>query len=149
MWALQRGKSLKRRLKKFEKKHRNEVKAIFDNLDTYMVSLNQGVKPMQLFQHRFVHNESNGIHAIDQTPVKKGALALRLYVYPDEETQTVFVLTLGDKSSQSRDVQVCLQIVRDLRKGREGEQKKKKDSNDTESQNDDKVDDHFELDSDE
>ena len=89
---------------------------MFDNLDTYMAALNNGVKPMQVVQLGFVHNETKGVHAIDPSPLKKGALATRLYVYPDQETETVHVLTVGDKNSQSTDVNDCSQWVTRLLK---------------------------------
>jgi hypothetical protein len=115
MWSIIRTDSLASRLKKLEKKNGREVRAIFDNLDTYLVSLNQGVRPMQLFQHSFVHNEKKGVHAIDQSPLKKGFKTLRLYVYPDEPTRTLHVITLGDKSQQASDVNDCARYVDTLR----------------------------------
>ena len=111
MWTIKRTDSLASRLKKLEKKNGREVRAVLDNLDTYLVSLNQGVRPMQLFQHGFVHNEKKGVHAIDQSPLKKGFKALRLYVYPDESTHTLYVITLGDKSQQPNDVNDCARFV--------------------------------------
>ncbi len=87
-----------------------------DNLDTYLVSLNQGVKPMQLVKHSFVHNEQMGVHAIDQSPLKKGTKSLRLYVYPEEERSILHLITFGDKDRQSDDVNECCEYVAELRK---------------------------------
>lgn len=116
MWAIERTDRLARRVKQIEKQHRAEVKAVFENLDTYVASLNQGVKPMQMFKHRFVHNEQMGVHAIDQSPMRKGAKALRLYVFPDASTSTLHVITVGGKDEQSDDVNECCQYVKSLRK---------------------------------
>ncbi len=91
------------------------MKAVLDNLDTYLVSLNQGVRPLQLFQHSFVHNEQKGVHAIDQSPLKKGFKELQLYVFAEEEPQALHVLTNGDKSQQSGDVNDCAKYVDELR----------------------------------
>ena len=91
---------------------------MMDNLDTYLVSLNQGVTPMQLAKLSFVHNEQMGVHAIDQSPLKKGAKALRLYVYPEEDTCKLHLITFGDKDRQSGDVNECCEYVAELRKKR-------------------------------
>ena len=90
--------------------------AAIDNLDTYFVSLTQGAKPMQMVKHSFVHNEQMGVHAIDQSPLGKGAKTLRLYVYPDEETSILHVITIGDKNQQPDDVNECCKYVKALRK---------------------------------
>jgi len=114
VWQIKRTDRLARRLKKYQKSNLKEVEAAFDNLDTYLVSLNEGVKPMQMFQHRFVHNERKGVQAIDPSPLKKGFKALRLYVYPDEATCTLYVITLGGKEEQAADVQQCAEFVQDI-----------------------------------
>lgn len=119
MWELERTGRFARRLRKLEKKHPQEVGTVIDNLDTYLVSLRQGAKPMQMVKHSFVHNEQMGVHAIDQSPLKKGAKALRLYVYPDEETSKLHVITFGDKDQQSDDVNECCEYVKELRKEHE------------------------------
>lgn len=115
MWTLTPQPGFARRLKKLGKRNRDEVKAVLRNLDVYLGSLNQGVQPQQLFQHSFVHNEQAGVHAIDQSPLRKGARAMRLYVFPDIDTSTLHVITLGDKGTQSDDVNECAKFVRQLR----------------------------------
>ena len=116
MWELERTQRFARRLRKLRKKHRREVEAAMDNLDTYLTSLKLGAKPMQMVKHNFVHNEQMGVHAIDQSPLKKGVKALRLYVYPDEENSKLHIITFGDKDQQSNDVNECCQYVKELRK---------------------------------
>ena len=97
MWILEQYPGYERRSRRLEKKHRRELEAVLDNLDTYLVFLNQGTKPMQLVKESFVRNEPMGIHAIDQSPLGKGYKELRLYVYPDTDTSTLHVITVGDK----------------------------------------------------
>lgn len=116
MWTVERSHRFGRRVKKLEKRHRREVAATLDNLDTYLQSLDQGIKPMQLVKHSFVHNEQMGIHAVDQSPLHKGSKPLRLYVYPDEATETVHVITFGGKDTQSADVNESCEYVRQLQK---------------------------------
>ncbi len=116
MWKIEWTPRFAKQHRKLEKKHRQEVEAADNNLDDYFVSLNQGVKPMQLVKHGFVHNEQNGVHAIDQSPLGKGFKALRLYVYPDTKTSILHAITMGDKDKQSRDVNECCLYVGDLKK---------------------------------
>jgi len=40
-----------------------------------------------------------------------------VYIFPDEATQTLHLITLGDKSSQKADLKECAAFIRDLRKG--------------------------------
>lgn len=114
MWEIEATDRFARRRKKYERGNSAEIAAMLDNLDTYLSSLNQGGRPMQMFRHRFVHNERRGVHAIDPSPLKRGYLALRLYVFPDERDSTLHLITLGDKQSQARDVQECVEYVEEL-----------------------------------
>jgi hypothetical protein len=41
--------------------------------------------------------------------------ATRLYVYPDVEAETLYLLTLGDKSTQADDIQDCKQFVKQIK----------------------------------
>jgi ribosomal protein S2 len=90
-------------------------------LDTYTVSLRQGVNPAQMVKQSFVHNERTGVQAIDQSPLRKGHKALRLYVYPDTDTNTLHLITVGEKDQQSRDVNECCDYVKELAKQKEGQ----------------------------
>lgn len=116
MWTLEQYPEYERRSRRLEKKHRRELEAVLNNPDTYLVFLNQGIKPMQLLKESFVRNEQMGIHAIDQSPLGKGYKELRLYVYPDPDASTLHVITVGDKNQQSRDVNECCDYVKSLRK---------------------------------
>jgi|GEM_PF-4276749 len=83
---------------------------------------------MQMFQHSFVRNEKNGIHAIDQSPLKKGFKPLRLYVFPDEPTKTLFIITLGEKDGQNDDINECAKFVQSVIANRESGVAKPKDT---------------------
>jgi hypothetical protein len=119
MWQLAYGPRYENRLKKFAKKHGEETRAVHENLDTYFASLNAGVKPMQLVKESWVHNEQMGIHAIDQSPLGKGSLETRLYVFPEESTTTLYVMTIGDKDQQKDDVRECCALVKKLRSAKQ------------------------------
>jgi len=119
MWTLENLDQFHGRFKKFAKKNPGETAQVMDNLIAYQVSLDSGVKPMQLTGLTFVRNEGTDVHAIDQKPLGKGFIALRLYVHPEEETEIIHVITLGDKKQQPGDIKDARQYVVKLRKNRQ------------------------------
>jgi hypothetical protein len=115
MWKLVPTDEYERRHKRYEKNHPRELLAVLDNLDTYFKSLEAGVKPPQI-KHGFMHSEPLGVVAIDQKGGGKNLAQTRLYVYPDTEAETLYVMTLGDKRSQKADIATCRTFVTELRK---------------------------------
>src|SRR5262249_42670877 len=87
---------------------------VLDNLDTYFKALEAGTNPLQI-KHGFMHQEPLGVVAIDQKGGGKDLAQTRLYVYPDTETETLFVITLGDKRSQKNDIATCRAFIHALR----------------------------------
>jgi hypothetical protein len=64
----------------------------------------------------FVHDEPDGIKAIDQRGVLKMKLReSRLYVFPEVLGKILYLLTIGDKRSQGEDIQFCREYVRSLK----------------------------------
>jgi hypothetical protein len=118
MWKLAPTDEYERRHRRYVKDHPRELQAVLDNLDTYFKSLEDGVKPLQI-RHGFMHNERLGVVAIDQKGGEKGLAQTRLYVYPETETETLHVITLGDKRSQKADIATCRAFVTELREGRQ------------------------------
>ena len=55
------------------------------------------------FQVAFFRSEGEGVFRIGQTGVRS-AKESRLYVYPDEQSQTMYVLTIGIKEQQAKDI---------------------------------------------
>lgn len=122
MWKLEPTEEYQRRHKRYEKDHPRELQAVLDNLDTYFKSLEEGVKPLQI-KHGFLHNESLGVVAIDQKGGGRNLAQTRLYVYPDAETEVLYVITLGDKRSQKKeDIPTCRSFVTRLRKERQDDE---------------------------
>lgn len=88
--------------------------AIANNVKTLFQSLDGGAKPEQLKLLGFVHgNYPLGILSIDQTGHEKATKpkALRLYVFPCEEEQVLYVMLLGDKAKQDEHVKLCKDFV--------------------------------------
>ena len=99
---------------------KRELKAVLGNLDSYLVTLNDGRNPY----HRaagYIHHEPDGVIAIDQKGGGKALAETRLYVYPDTDTCTLYLLLLGDKNSQKRDIQDCREFVASIRKLKEAD----------------------------
>src|SRR5437868_793450 len=96
MWTLVRTPEWDRRRKNYEKKHQRELIAVLDNLDTFVRTLNHGVKPRDA-KFGFIHPEPLGVLAIDQKGGGPNLAQTRLYVYPDEEHHALHILTLGEK----------------------------------------------------
>lgn len=103
-----------RRLRRYQKRHPDETLAVLDNLDTFMRALNSGVRPTQI-QAGFVHREPRGVIAIDQSGALRKLRETRLYIYPSELEDTVYVITIGDKDSQHADLQDCRKFLDRLR----------------------------------
>jgi hypothetical protein len=118
MWKLVETEEYGRRFKRYAKDHPRELQAVLDNLDTYFQSLLGGIKPLQI-RHGFLHPEPQGAAAIDQKGGGKNLAQTRLYVFPDPGTETLHMITLGDKRSQKADIATCRAFVDDLRKEKE------------------------------
>jgi hypothetical protein len=114
VWVIQTTPEYLARNKRYEKKHWRELAAVLDNLDTFLKTLQNGVKPRQV-KFGFIHPEPQGVIAIDQKGGGPNLAQTRLYVYHDEEHEVLYLLTLGDKQTQSIDVQFCKMCVDQLR----------------------------------
>lgn len=114
-WKLELSEIFESRFKKFQKKHTIEAQSMLNNLDTYLSVLNEGVNPINI-KAGFLHNEPDGIKAIDQKGGKGKLRQSRLYIYPDIRTKTVHVISVGDKSTQRRDINECRHYIKPLKK---------------------------------
>ncbi len=119
MWTPSKTNEYDRRSRKWskEKKYRREYLAVHDNLDTYINALNSG-RPIQHAKFGFIHPEPMGVLAIDQKGAGPATTQLRLYVYPEEETEILHTITLGGKDTQHDDIQLCKQFVKELTAGK-------------------------------
>jgi len=113
-WKLEPLEKYQRSEKYYEKKMYEEYTALNTNLDTYFKALCKADNPMQV-KLGFVHDEPEGIKALDQRGVlKKKLREMRLYVFPDVSTKILYLLIIGDKRSQGQDIQFCREYVRSL-----------------------------------
>ncbi len=84
-----------------------------DNLSRLQRALQEGANPLNL-PFGFIHREPRGVVAIDQKGGGKSLAQARLYVYLDRDTQTIHLITLGDKGSQRDDITFSSQFVEAL-----------------------------------
>ncbi len=64
-WQIETKEQYLRDYKKYEKKHREELNAVLNNLDSYFKALNECGLP-NLIKTGFIYNEPLGIKALDQ-----------------------------------------------------------------------------------
>ena len=118
MWTVDETDEYGRRFKRYQKDHPRELQAVLDNLNMYFQALLGGVRPLQI-RHGFTHAEPQGVVGIDQKGGGKNLAQTRLYVYPDTDTEILYLITLGDKRSQKADLASCRDFVTALRKEKE------------------------------
>lgn len=116
MWSLNPLPEFSKRADRFKKKWGHEIANVIANLETLVNALKLGARPEQLKQLGFVHSEPMGILAIDQKGKGKGAKLkpFRLYVFPDERSKILHLMTLGDKDTQEDDIRNCKSFVEGL-----------------------------------
>jgi putative component of toxin-antitoxin plasmid stabilization module len=103
-WVLVHTAPFEQAAKWYQKKRKREYEAVLRNLGRYRDILDLGTKSLQMTLLGFVHDERKGVHALSEAGGGKGLQATRLYLYPDEETRTIHLITIGDKKSQPDDV---------------------------------------------
>lgn len=115
-WKLNYTDKYERDYKKYEKKYPNELAAALSNLDFYFEALNRLGNSM-LIKAGYIHPELNGIIAIDQKGGNKKVKLkqTRLYIYPDTQNKTLYLLTIGDKNSQKMNIKFCVNTVKQIR----------------------------------
>jgi len=120
MWKSQPTDVFKRKAKRAAKDCPKEIEYALRNLNTYLAALDEGVNPIQIQERfRFVHNERNGIYAVDQKGGPKNLAEIRLYLFPHAPSETLYLLTIGDKNSQPRDINDCRAMVKEIKTSEE------------------------------
>src|SRR3972149_3430742 len=115
MWELVPSIDYEKRAKRYLKTNRQEMLNVADNLAAFRM----GLKPQQIIRG-FVHHEPHGIKALDESGPGKHKKALRLYIYPDERSETLYELiedTFDDDPQFVDDLKTQInrrQIVRGL-----------------------------------
>lgn len=110
-----------KQVKHYDKKHSDELVAVNDNLTRYMRGLNELGGPQDI-TGKYVRKEPMGIKALNESGSRriKNLQVTRLYVYPDVETKTLYLLTIGPKKDQPRDIKLCKDMVNKIRGDKNG-----------------------------
>lgn len=109
-WTIDPSRFDANRLKRYAKKHPQEVASCFNNLDLVLRALNQGT-PFNQLSFGFFRPEGENLWRIGQTKVPH-AKETRLYVYVRIVETSIFPLTIGDKDGQPDDIRACKETIR-------------------------------------
>lgn len=115
-WTTEEASEFGGKYKKFKKKHPEELQEALLRADKYFKILQVVGDPQKVNAPGVrIHTEGQGVIAFDQGS-SKGKKAVRLYAYPDQERKILWLITVGDKDSQQRDVNKAHEFVRNLPK---------------------------------
>lgn len=103
----------RRSLKWYAKKKPRELEAVLTNLKRLLDSMTPG-KPILASAPGFARPEPNGVVRVGEGG-NAGMAATRLYLYHEVATDTVYLLTIGDKRSQQDDIELCKNYVELIR----------------------------------
>lgn len=115
MWIYATSNDWERCLRWYGKKRPDELAAVLANLKRYETYL-RASKNSKSVQAGFLHFEPMGCVAIDQKGVSKAKLQeTRLYIFADDSTNTIHLITIGDKDAQQDDIQYCKEYIQVIR----------------------------------
>ncbi len=115
-WVLKESAIYAGKFKRYHKKNRQATLATLQNLNKYFGALQSGLLPGQL-KAGYIHNEPQGVVAIDESGSPGRLRATRLYIYVVVTSTTVHLITIGDKDSQQRDLLDCRKFMATLKRG--------------------------------
>jgi len=102
-----------RRKEEFGKKRPTQLTAVLRNLARYEKFLAE--QPIaRLISANFIHPERRGVVALSEQGFKPKQPPTRLYLYPAQNSKTVYLITIGDKRTQSQDIGDCYQFIETL-----------------------------------
>ena len=121
-WNIELVDGIEGRLKRFHRKYKPSMDNAYENMHRYVEALQAGQRPMQI-KGKSIHPEKiHGVYSLDQTGPGARLPPVRIYTYPDEQTETLWVLTVGDKASQAKvDLPRCRHFVEKLLRERGGD----------------------------
>lgn len=119
MWTTQQDYAERNQMKHYAKKHRREFLSCFANLKELCKVLNGGITIQQAEAGLgFFSSEGGDVYRIAQSGVAH-AKETRLYVLVALVGTCVYVLTIGDKDTQKRDLHRCREIAANIKKALE------------------------------
>jgi hypothetical protein len=114
MWVIEATTAWEKDQKYYSKKHSRELAAILRNVDRYQKLLI--VSPnSRAVQAGFLHHEPMGIVALDQKGGGGNLQETRGYTYADDENKVLYLITIGNKSNQSSDIELAKEFVQSVK----------------------------------
>ena len=114
-WTIDYSRVVNRhQFKTLSRRYRGEVASCFRNLDRTLSELEQG-KSLSEIAFPFFRSEGDGVFRIGQTGVSS-AREMRLYVTFVFVRGIAYVLSIGTKNTQSRDIADARRAAKQLRK---------------------------------
>jgi hypothetical protein len=101
-WSIENKYALRKKFEAFAEARPREFASLFANLDRVLRHLNGGAK-VGGFQMGYFRSEGEGVFRIGQTAVQH-AKESRLYIFPNQSNQTIYILTVGTKDRQADDI---------------------------------------------
>lgn len=111
-WGIDNTLAEKGTIKRYQKRHPDEVASCYANLLLVLDRLNFGI-PFAKVEYGFLRPEGGNVFRIGQTGLRH-ARETRLYIYVKVVETTIFVLTVGDKDSQQDDINRCKRATKNL-----------------------------------
>jgi len=115
MWETELTTAWERDEKHYAKKRPKELAAILNNIGRYL-KLIAASKNSRAVQAGFLHPEPMGIMAVDQKGSGPNLEETRGYTYADDEKKVLYLITLGNKSNQSSDIDLAKRFVASLKR---------------------------------
>lgn len=113
-WQIDARFADRRRLSRWRTRHHREYLACLVNLQKVMDALNAGAHLNELGRS-FLRSEGRGLFRIKQTAVPH-ACETRLYVFFHERQHRIFLLSIGDKSTQTADIRRLHDVIITVKK---------------------------------
>ena len=114
MWELATTELYEHDAKHYLKKHPRELQAVKRNLARYLEQIAKAPNSRAV-KLGFLHDEPAGVIAIDQSGGGKGLQETRLYTFADDSSRTLWLITVGNKAEQAKDIQFSRRFVESLR----------------------------------
>ena len=117
MWKLATTEWFEADRVRYEKKHSRELAAVMNNVSRYVQALNCS-KLASFVRAGYLRPEGGGVVAVDQSAGGGALQATRLYTYADQTEKTLWLIAIGDKQTQPKDIQQSKRFVADNFRGR-------------------------------
>ncbi|HBF34359.1 TPA: hypothetical protein DDW35_07325 [Candidatus Sumerlaeota bacterium] len=108
-WQISIELASKKQFKDYKKKYPREYLSCFANLERLLEFLNQGVQGA--FEIGFLGSEGENCWRIAQTKVQS-AKETRLYIYVYSDENTIYVMGVGNKETQKKDIREIKEVIR-------------------------------------